>query len=383
MGHGGAVAQSVDGCRLRSGPDPEADLTLDLNEWRGEVWGVMSGGGFRRGYVSAPTRRLRLGVTALADDGTVHVVEADAQVDDGAVRWRWRATPAGLGAGHAAQGGERRLTTSWHDLDDGEVVARLARWPIDPDEVPSQAAPTLAEMCGRFVSASTPDQIAAYFGAEPPETELTPSYNVAPTTDVYAVVEGPDGARRVEVFHWGLIPVWAKDMKIGQKMINARSETIATKGAFKSDFKKHRCIIPMDGFYEWQALADRKAKQPHFIHRIDGEPLAVAGLWSMWRDSAAGPDAPWLHSCTVVTTSANDTMAKIHDRMPVILPASAWSTWLDRENQDIEALGRLLVPAPNELLTMHPISTDVNKVGNNDAHLIEPIDPDAGTLLGG
>ena len=152
------------------------------------------------------------------------------------------------------------------------------------------------------------------------------------------MVEGADGSRRVEVFHWGLIPVWAKDIKIGQKMINARAETVATKGAFKADFKKHRCLIPMDGFYEWHAQPDRKTKQPYFVHRVDGEPLAVAGLWSTWRDRAAGPDADWLHSCTVVTTSANDTMATIHDRMPVILPASAWATWLDATNEDIEAL---------------------------------------------
>ena len=160
-------------------------------------------------------------------------------------------------------------------------------------------------MCGRFVSASNPEQIAAYFDAAPPQTELTPSYNVAPTTDIYAVVEVADGSRRVEVFHWGLIPVWAKDVKIGQKMINARAETVATKGAFKADFKRHRCLIPMDGFYEWHAQPDRKPKQPYFVHRVDGEPLAVAGLWSTWRDRAAGPDADWLHSCTVVTTTAN------------------------------------------------------------------------------
>ena len=237
-------------------------------------------------------------------------------------------------------------------------------------------------MCGRFVSASNPEQIAAYFDTAPPETELGPSYNVAPTTDVYAIVEGPDGTRQLQVFHWGLIPVWAKDVKIGQKMINARSETIASKGAYKADFRKHRCLIPMDGFFEWQRVADRKAKQPYFIHRVDGEPLAVAGLWSMWRDKAAGPDAPWLHSCTVVTTQANDTMAKIHDRMPVILPASAWPTWLDAGNDDIDTLQKLLVPAPNELLTMHPISTDVNKVSNNGVHLIDPIDPEAETLFG-
>jgi putative SOS response-associated peptidase YedK len=232
-------------------------------------------------------------------------------------------------------------------------------------------------MCGRFVSASSPDDIAAYFGAEAPETDLAPSFNVAPTNDVYAVVEATDGTRRVEVFRWGLVPVWAKDIKLGQKMINARSETVATKGAFKSDFKKHRCIVPMDGFYEWQARRGQKTKQPHFIHRLDGEPLAGAGVWSTWRDPAAGPDAPWLHSCAVLTTAANDTMSPIHDRMPVILPASAWKTWLDPLNQDLVELGGLLVPAPNELLTMHPVSTEVNRVSTKGRELIAPIDPDA------
>ncbi len=230
-------------------------------------------------------------------------------------------------------------------------------------------------MCGRFVSASNPEQIAAYFGADPPETDLAPSYNVAPTNDVYAVVEAPDGTRRVEVFRWGLVPVWAKDIKLGQKMINARAETLATKGAFKADFKKHRCIVPMDGFYEWQVRPGQKAKQPHFIHRVDGEPLAVAGLWSTWRDPAAGPDGPWLHSCAVVTTAANDTMSAIHDRMPVILPASAWKTWLDPLNQELTELGGLLVPAPSSLLTMHPVSTEVNKVSSRGPELIEIVEP--------
>ena len=130
------------------------------------------------------------------------------------------------------------------------------------------------------------------------------------------------------MFHWGLIPVWAKERKLGQKMINARAETMASKPAFKGVFKKHRCIIPMDGFYEWQAgrpggpvtKAGKPAKQPMFIHRLDGEPLAVAGLWSAWRDPA-DRGADWLHTASVVTTSANGTMAPIHDRMPVILPA--------------------------------------------------------------
>jgi putative SOS response-associated peptidase YedK len=231
-------------------------------------------------------------------------------------------------------------------------------------------------MCGRFVSASSPDQIAAYFGATMSESLLAPNYNVAPTNDIYAVVEGPDRQRHLEAFHWGLVPVWAKDIKTGLKMINARSETIATSGAFKHAFRKKRCIIPADGFYEWQARPDRKRKQPYFIHRVDGDPLAFAGLWETWRDKSAGPDAPWLHSCTIITTSANDTMAPVHDRMPVILPPSAWSEWLEPANQDLTSLGTLLVPAPNALLTMYPVSTDVNNVRAKDAHLVDEIDPD-------
>jgi hypothetical protein len=135
------------------------------------------------------------------------------------------------------------------------------------------------------------------------------------------------------VFHWGLIPVWAKDRKVGAKMINARAETLAEKPAYKGVFKKTRCIIPMDGFYEWKrdmetgevTKAGKPVKQPFFIHTTTGEPLAVAGVWSTWRDKAQGPDAPWLHSCSVVTTSANETMSYVHNRMPVMLPESAWA----------------------------------------------------------
>jgi putative SOS response-associated peptidase YedK len=231
-------------------------------------------------------------------------------------------------------------------------------------------------MCGRFVSASPPDEVARYFGASLGETLLEPSYNVAPTNDIYAVVESPDGQRRLETFRWGLVPVWAKDPKTGLKMINARAETVATSNAFKRSLRQRRCIVPADGFYEWQARTGGRRKQPHYIHRLDGEPLAFAGLWETWRDKAAGPDAPWLHSCTIITTTANATMAPIHDRMPVILPPSAWSDWLAPDNHDMVALGGLLVPAPDHLLTLRPVSTDVNNVRVKDAHLVDPVDPD-------
>ena len=237
-------------------------------------------------------------------------------------------------------------------------------------------------MCGRFVSASPPDQIAAFFGAELVSENLAPNWNVAPTNEIYAVVHAPDGLQ-VQAFTWGLVPSWAKDIKIGSKMINARAETLADKPAFKTMFRKYRVIVPADGFFEWQALpgvlnrAGKPAKQPMYIHRLDGEPLAFAGLWSVWRDRSLPQDAPRMHSATIITTSANATMAPVHDRMPVILPASRWAQWLDPADDDLVSLGGLLVPAANDVLTMHPVSTDVNNVRNRGPQLIEPVDPDA------
>lgn len=245
-----------------------------------------------------------------------------------------------------------------------------------------------AEMCGRFVAATPPDQVAAYFGAEAPEAALEPSYNVAPTNDVYAVL-ADGGLRHLDAFHWGLIPLWAKDARIGSKMINARADTLATKGAFKSAFRRRRCLIPADGFYEWRkpgqggaAGRSRAPKQPFFISRPDGEPYAFAGLWELWR----GPEkdqAP-LRSCTIITTDPNEVMATVHDRMPVILPESAWDAWLDRDNDDLDLLGKLLVPADPGLTVLRPISTEVNNVRNDGPQLLEPVDPGTpaeGTLL--
>ena len=233
-------------------------------------------------------------------------------------------------------------------------------------------------MCGRFVSTANPERIASYFGAEADVETLGENYNVAPTQDIYGVVTGPDGILRVQAFHWGLIPSWAKDRKIGSKMINARSETLAEKPAFKGLLAKKRCLIPMDGFYEWKAgTADgpvnakgKPLKQPMFIHRIDGEPLAVAGLWTAWKDPEAG--SRWLQSATVVTTAANETMQAVHDRMPVIVPASRWKEWLDPDNHDIAALSELFTERNDGILTMHPVSTDVNNVRNNDPSLADP-----------
>ncbi len=236
-------------------------------------------------------------------------------------------------------------------------------------------------MCGRFVSTNSPEEIANYFGASFEAEPIPASYNVAPTDDVYAVVDAGDDHSAVRAFRWGLVPLWAKDVKIGSSMINARAETVAEKPAFKSVFAKHRCIISMSGFYEWQAAKPdgpvgangKPIKQPMYVHRIDGEPLAVAGLWSAWRDRNGPRDAPWLHTCTVITTSANTTMAPVHDRMPVILAAAAWKQWLDPAEADVDRLRRLLVPAPDTLLAMHKVSTEVNNVRNQGDRLIESI----------
>jgi putative SOS response-associated peptidase YedK len=246
---------------------------------------------------------------------------------------------------------------------------------------------TVRSMCGRFVSSQTSDQIASFFGASfDEETSLPANYNVAPTNDVFAVVGRPDGPT-VTTYQWGLVPSWAKDTKIGSKMINARSETIAEKPAFKRLFVTHRVLIPMDGFYEWRTLppgedsepGNRKAspprKQPMYITRRDGRPLAVAGLWAAWRDrSGDDPDAPWLHTCTVITTSANDTMSPVHDRMPVLIEEADWDRWLDPTNRDVEQLRTLLRPAANDVLTMHAVSTDVNNARNNGSELVLPVE---------
>ncbi len=234
-------------------------------------------------------------------------------------------------------------------------------------------------MCGRFVSSSPPDELAKYFDVETvSEAALEPSYNVAPSQDVYVVVE-TGGLRRLETFHWGLVPFWAKDPSTGNKMINARAESLAEKNAYKHSFKKRRCIVPADGFYEWKKVAGQKAKQPYFIHREDGEPMAFAGLWEIWRpaDDVDRTGDP-LRSCTIITGQPNEKIAEIHDRMPVMLPPSAWAQWLDPDNDDLEALGKLLVPAPASLLALHPVRRDVNNVRENRPDLIDPAPDEPG-----
>ena len=201
--------------------------------------------------------------------------------------------------------------------------------------------------------------------------EIGARYNVAPTNDIYGVTARPDGRRVVEVFEWGLIPSWAKDSRIGNSLINCRAETISEKPSFRTSFAKRRCIIPMSGFYEWRAASPdgpRNAKglpvkQPLLFERADRRLLAVAGLWSAWREPGETDDAPWRHTCTVITTTANATLAPIHDRMPVILDDDGWHEWLDPTSTQSDLL-MLLQPAGDNVLVGHEVSTDVNNVRN-------------------
>ncbi len=235
-------------------------------------------------------------------------------------------------------------------------------------------------MCGRYVAAAPPSEIAKYFGVdELPETVLEPNYNVAPTTSVLVVSERQEH-KSIDAMRWGLVPFWAKDLAIGSKMINARAEGIETKNAYRHALKKQRCIIPVDGFYEWKTVEGEKRKQPYFIHRVDHEPLAFAGLWETWR----GPDRNGdpIRSCTIVTTSPNREMAQIHHRMPVILPPDKWDHWLDPSFDDTATVTSWLVPATDGLLTMYEVSTGVNNVRNKGPELIVPLrEQGQGTLL--
>ncbi|QBI18701.1 SOS response-associated peptidase [Egibacter rhizosphaerae] len=228
-------------------------------------------------------------------------------------------------------------------------------------------------MCGRFVAATDPDGLTRFLmidERQAPDDE--PNYNVAPTQSVCAAAEHDD-RRHLVTFRWGLVPSWAKDPKIGNRMINARAESAAEKNAFKSSLRKRRCLIPADAFYEWQRR-ENGGKRPYLIYRADEAPLTFAGLWSVWRDPN-DPEGEFLHTCTVLTTSANETMRELHDRMPVILEPASWDRWLDRDLTDPDGVRDLLAPADDRLLAMHPVSTEVNNPRNNHPGLLEPVDP--------
>lgn len=202
-----------------------------------------------------------------------------------------------------------------------------------------------------------PDKVRQFFGV-PEVPEFVPRYNIAPSQQVFAICQNGDGYRFVRNFRWGLVPNWSKDPAIGHKMINARSETVAEKPAFRGPIRYHRCLIPANGFYEWAHQG--KEKTPYFIHRKDLEPIAFAGIWDVWK----GPEGS-VESCSILTTDANSLVAKIHDRMPVILSSSEFDTWLDREMTDIEKLKIFFSPYPSDMLDAFPVSDEVNNPQND------------------
>lgn len=248
-------------------------------------------------------------------------------------------------------------------------------------------------MCGRYASSRRPEDLAEEFEidratlTETVTEPLAPDFNVAPTKEVYAVVTRPAGEgghtspqRQLRVLRWGLVPFWAKDPSIGSRMINARMETVTEKPAFRQAFAKRRCLVPADGFYEWyptQQLGKggKPLKQPFYIHPKDGSVMAMAGLYEIWRDPTRAEDDPqrFRWTCTVLTTTAEDEVGRIHDRMPLLVGRDRYAAWLDPAAQDPDDLRGLLVPATPGRLEAYPVSTDVNSVRNNGPQLVEPL----------
>lgn len=222
-------------------------------------------------------------------------------------------------------------------------------------------------MCGRFTLTVDPAQFQDAFPGFLFPAKFAPRYNIAPSQPVLAIPN--DERNAADFFIWGLIPMWAKDPSIGARLINARSETLAEKPSFRGSFKHKRCLILADGFYEWKTAAGKKAKTPYYIHLTDRRPFAFAGLWDSWES----PDGSSLKTCTIITTQPNELMASLHDRMPVILHPRDYTKWLDPSPQTPESLLPLLKPYPADAMTAYPVSTLVNKPGNDSPELIVPV----------
>jgi putative SOS response-associated peptidase YedK len=220
-------------------------------------------------------------------------------------------------------------------------------------------------MCGRYTVTSPPEALRTLFGYEE-EPNFPPRYNVAPAQPI-AIVRLVEGQRHFALVRWGLLPSWVKDPKTFALLINARGETVLEKPAFRAAMKRRRCLIPADGFYEWQEEGGRK--RPFFIHAKSGAPLAFAGLWETW----IGPNGEELESAAIVTTRANRTLAPIHERMPVIVPPETFDLWLDCANVDALTATALITPAPEDLLEAYEISTAVNRTANDGPKLQEPV----------
>jgi putative SOS response-associated peptidase YedK len=244
-------------------------------------------------------------------------------------------------------------------------------------------------MCGRYASSRKPEDLIEEFEVTEPRIKvpLEPDYNVAPTKEVYAVLERPPSEdktapaeRQLRVLRWGLVPSWAKDPAIGNRMINARMETVAEKPSYRRAFSSRRCLLPADGYFEWyptdeKTKAGKPVKQPFFIHPKDGGVLAMAGLYEIWKDPTRDEDDPDLFrwTSTVLTTEAEDSVGHIHDRMPLMVTPDRWAQWLDPTVSGKENVLSLLVPAAPGLLEAVPVSKDVNNVRNNGPHLLDPL----------
>jgi putative SOS response-associated peptidase YedK len=260
-------------------------------------------------------------------------------------------------------------------------------------------------MCGRFVSARKRLELLEEFAVERDRVteDRDPDYNVAPTKRIYAVLdrrdddtpqEGDRGVaqqeqaeqkRELRLLRWGLVPFWAKSIQGGARMINARAETVAVKPAFRAAFSRRRCIIPADGYYEWQAAG--KVKQPYYIYRTDGGILAFAGIYELWRDESVPADheRAWYWSAAIITTDAKDEIGKIHDRTPMVIAPESWADWLDPANNEKELLLATMLPAMASGaggLTSHSVSTAVNSVRNNGPDLVEPLVDDGSPARG-
>ncbi len=221
-------------------------------------------------------------------------------------------------------------------------------------------------MCGRFTLSGNTQELATLFDLDS-VPELTPRYNIAPTQAVAAIrITQHSAKRELTFFNWGLIPSWAKDIKMGSRMINARSETVAEKPAYRAAFKRRRCLVPADGFYEWQKLDGYK--QPHYIGMKDHVPFAIAGLWEHWE----GGDGSVIESCTLLTTTPNDLVSSLHNRMPVIIHPEDYDDWL-LPAPDTGLLMHLLRPYPAEEMVAYPVGTVVNSPANDSPACIEPL----------
>jgi putative SOS response-associated peptidase YedK len=235
-------------------------------------------------------------------------------------------------------------------------------------------------MCGRYVSVADDADLVAEFDVEEVLDETPgPSWNIAPTDPVRMIVrrtpkESATAVRQLRTARWGLVPSWSRDRKGGAKMINARIESVTSKPAFKTAAAKRRCLLPALGYYEWQQI-ETGGKVPYFLHDADGDLLAFAGLYELWRDRSLDDDDPdrWLVTCTVITQQASDLLGEIHERNPVVVPRELWNGWLDCSSEDVTAAEDLLAAIPEAHLEPYVVSAAVGNVRNNGPELISPI----------